>query len=185
MSRLMIELLAQKEQDAFNLRRWDELLGDPEMMKVEGRFETDRHGQIILSPPPSAWHGSYQFRVADTLRDLLPSGEVITECPISTADGVRAADVAWASEDSMRQLGNRSCFARSPEICLEILSPRNTRREIQEKRSLYFDAGAREVWVCDEAGRMSFFTGPDTAEEKSSRACPGFPKTIGSPPPVN
>jgi Uma2 family endonuclease len=178
MSRLVIELPSQNEQNAFNLRRWEELLADSEWTKIEGRVETDRHGQVIMSPPPSAQHGSFQFRVADALRDLLPSGEVLTECPISTADGVRAADVAWASEETMEELGNRACFLRCPEICVEVLSPRNSKKEIAEKKALYFDAGALEVWVCDESGGMSFF--PDANLSASqSRICPNFPKNIG------
>jgi Uma2 family endonuclease len=178
MSRLTIELPSQAEQDAFNLRRWNELLQDPEVMRIEGRVQTDRHGQIIMSPPPSARHGSYQFRVADALRDCLAHGEVLTECPISTADGVRAAGGAWASEERMRELGNRSCFPKAPEICIEILSPRNSKIEIEEKKALYFDAGALEVWTCDHSGKISFYTAPSTPAAESSRLCPGFPATV-------
>lgn len=178
MPRITIELPAQKEQVEFNLRRWDELLNDPDILKIEGRVETDRHGQTIMSPPPSARHGALQFRIADALRNLLATGEVITECPISTADGVRAADVAWASDQTMDELGNRSCFSRSPEICVEVLSQRNTKREIMEKRDLYFDAGAKEVWVCDESGKMGFFTQPGAVAREQSALCPGFPHSV-------
>jgi Uma2 family endonuclease len=178
MSRLMIELPSQSEQTEFNLQRWDELLIDPVLARIEGRIETDRHGQIIMSPPPSARHGSYQFKVADALRDALSTGEFLTECPISTADGVRAADVAWASDERMRELGNRSCFSRSPEICIEVLSPRNSKREIEEKKALYFDAGAREVWVCDDAGKMTFYLDAESVAAQASRMCPKFPKRI-------
>lgn len=178
MSRLTIELPSQREQTQHNLRRWDELLGDPVLAKIEGRIETDRHGQIIMSPPPSARHGSFQSRIAHRLWNLMPAGEVLTECPISTADGVRAADVAWASEQTMRELGNRSCFPRCPEVCVEVLSPRNTTKEIDEKKALYFDAGAREVWVCHGSGQMSFFDGPAAPARKASRLCPQFPRKI-------
>jgi Uma2 family endonuclease len=41
----------------------------------------------------------------------------------------------------MGRLEGKVCFARSPELCVEIISP----AEIQEKMALYFDAGAREV----------------------------------------
>ena len=44
----------------------------------------------------------------------------------------------------------------APEICVEILSPSNTQPEINEKRALYFDAGATEVWICNLNGSMSF-----------------------------
>ena len=181
MPKLTIELPSQRAQTEYNLRRWDELLADPELAKIEGRVETDRHGQIIMSPPPSARHGSFQFRISDRLRDLSPAGEVLTECPISTADGVRAADVAWASEQTMRELGNRSCFPRCPEICVEVLSPRNTPKEIDEKKALYFDAGAREVWVCQTSGQISFFNRPATPALKASRLCPQFPRRIALP----
>ena len=51
MATLMIELPPQEAQRNFNLRRWAELLDDPELAKIEGRIETDRHGHIIMSPP--------------------------------------------------------------------------------------------------------------------------------------
>ena len=99
MATLTIELPPQHEQTAFNLRRWSELLADPELARIEGRIETDRHGHIIMSPPPAPSHGSYQSEIAHLLRGIVSEGRVITVCPISTADGVKAADVAWASRN--------------------------------------------------------------------------------------
>src|SRR5436190_8985591 len=147
MVELTIGLPRQEEQKRFNLRRWLELVQDPELARIEGRIETDRFGRIIMSPPPAPSHGSLQVRIAYLLTDLIPRGRVISECPISTADGVKAADVAWASPQRMRELGNRACFAQAPEVCVEILSPGNTEGEIEEKATLYFDAGAQEVWI--------------------------------------
>src|SRR5262245_35374240 len=152
---LTIQLPQHEAQNAFNLRRWAELLADPQLAKIEGRIETDRHGHIIMSPPPAPSHGSFQSEIAYLLRTLMGQGRVLTECPISTADGVKAADVAWASPECMGALGNRVCFPNSPEICVEVLSPSNTEAEIQEKRNLYFDAATKEVWVCAESVAMS------------------------------
>ena len=180
MATLNIELPSQQDQTRFNLRRWDELLGDAELAKFEGRIETDRHGQIIMSPPPAPRHGTRQARITTLLSQLMPHGTVLTECPISTADGVKAADVAWASADCMRDLGNRSCFPHAPEICVEVISPSNTEGEVQEKVMLYFDAGAREIWLCETSGTMRFLMKGATRPLKSSRLCPEFPKQIGS-----
>jgi hypothetical protein len=102
----------------------------------------------------------------------------MTICPVSTADGVKAADVAWASSECMRALGNRACFPRSPEICVEVLSPSNTDAEIQEKTRLYFDAGAKEVWVCSASGAMSFFIPGATKFQGGSKLCAEFPKRV-------
>src|SRR3989442_10591729 len=133
MPTLTIELPQHQTQTAFNMRRWAELLDDPELARFEGRVETDRYGHIIMSPPPAPSHGSFQAEIAHLLRNLMPRGRVLTECPISTADGVKAADVAWASPQSMKQLGNQVCFPTAPEICVEVLSPSNTEAEIREK----------------------------------------------------
>jgi Uma2 family endonuclease len=175
---LTIELPKHEVQTVFNLQRWAELLDDRELAKFEGRIETDRHGHIIMSPPPGPTHGSYQSEIAHLLRTLLPRGRVLTECPISTADGVKAADVAWASPASMRELGNRVCFPRAPEICVEVLSPSNTHAEMQEKLRLYMDAGAKEIWVCSQSGAMSFFLAGTERPMKASRLCPKFPKRV-------
>jgi Uma2 family endonuclease len=106
----------------------------------------------------------------------MPNGRVITECPISTADGVRAADIAWASPECLRHLGNRAIYPRCPEICVEVLSPRNTRTEIEEKKRLYFDAGAEEVWLCSSNGSMTFFS--EEGAITTSTLCPKFPKRV-------
>ena len=178
MPSLTIELPQHEAQTALNLRRWAELLADRELARVEGRIETDRHGHIIMSPPPAPRHGSYQLEIGHLLRTLMIRGRVLTECPISTADGVKAADVAWASPECMRALGARVCFPNSPEICVEVLSPSNTEAEIQEKLALYFNAGAKEVWICSNSGALSFHD-PESAKcLNRSRLCPEFPKQI-------
>lgn len=63
-----------------------------------------------------------------------------------------------------------------PELVVEVLSPSNTRAEIEEKRRIYFAGGAQEVWTCDADGRMSFY---DAGGEISrSRLAPAFPASI-------
>jgi Uma2 family endonuclease len=175
---LTIELPSHAERTEFNLRRWAELVNDPELARIEGRIETDRHGHIIMSPPPAPSHGSYQSRISFHLQTLLPNGRTLTECPISTADGVKAADVAWVSPDGMKSLGNRACFPEAPEICVEVLSPSNTPAEIAEKKQLYFEAGALEVWVCEANGKMSFYQRLSPNRSGPSKLCPKFPKII-------
>lgn len=178
MATLTIKLPSQRAQTDFNLRRWAELLEDPELAKIEGRVEMDRYGHVIMSPPPAANHGRLQARIAILLDRHMGGGHVLTECPISTADGVRAADVAWASPERMKELGNRVCFARSPEICVEVISPGNTDGEIREKMALYFDAGASEVWLCENSGKMKFFLSPTAPSTRASKLCADFPAQV-------
>ena len=182
MPALTIELPAQDDQTQFNLRRWSELTSDTslgrELARIEGRIETDRHGHIITSPPPGYSHGRYQYRIASPLEKFLPEGIVSTECPISTADGVRAADVAWISKARLRAIGENVCLTRAPEICVEVFSPSNTRVEMAEKKALYFAAGAEEVWFCDQAGKMAFHCDASSDASHASIRCPAFPRQI-------
>jgi Uma2 family endonuclease len=178
MGAMTIELPSQRTQTAVNQRRWAELLRDPGLAKFEGRIETDRHGQIIMSPPPGAKHAGYQFEIGYVLRRLMHAGRVLTECPISTADGVKAADVAWASPECVRELGEGACFPRAPEICVEVLSPGNSDAEIREKTALYFDAGAKEVWHCSPSGGVTFLAAGEVAPMAASRLCPEFPRQV-------
>jgi Uma2 family endonuclease len=161
----------------FNLRIWEELLADPTLAKVEGRIETDRHGRIIVTPPPGPAHGSRQAEIVFQLRKLL-GGRVVTECPISTSDGVRAADVGWFSDLRYTRAFDRRCFLEASEICVEVLSPSNTKAEMDEKMALYFDAGATEVWFCEEDGTMRYFSPAGLLE--NSLLCPDFPAMIGA-----
>ncbi|PWU12895.1 MAG: hypothetical protein C5B50_20555 [Verrucomicrobia bacterium] len=178
MATLTLELPPLKRQTSFNLRRWAELCADPEVANFEGRVETDRHGHIIMNPPAEAAHGESQFEIGYLLRTFLTRGRVIVECPISTADGVKVADAAWASPERAKERGSQPCFVRAPEICVEVISPSNTKAEIQEKMALYFDAGAKEVWICSRTGNMSFYTPGSTAPARTSVICPRFPKQI-------
>jgi Uma2 family endonuclease len=177
MNGITIELEPAQVQAEFNLRRWEEVLADPTLRKIEGRIETDRFGRINMSPPPAPQHGRNQLAIGSLLKQLLPKGETLTECPISTADGVRAADVAWASPDCWKKLGKRPCFLNAPDVCVEVRSPSNSEAEIREKAALYFDAGAKEVWLCGVFGKMTFL-GPGLIELKNSKVCPGFPDQI-------
>ena len=178
MATLKIELPSQPSLRENNLRRWAELMANPKFARLEERLETDRFGNLILSPPPSAHHGSYQFRVGALLDRNMAHGRVITECPISTADGVKAADVAWASPARLNELGTQACFTQAPEICVEVLSPGNSAVEIQLKTALYFDAGAREVWHCSDTGEITFLRAGESQPLAKSQLCPSFPARI-------
>jgi Uma2 family endonuclease len=180
---LTLELLTSKEQTEFNLKRWSELIEDGELARnlahMEGRIETDRYGNVVLmSPPPGVPHGSYQMKIGHLLQTRLPNGRCISECPISTADGVKAADVAWISHARLTSIGKKVCLTKAPEICVEVLSPGNTLREMSEKRALYFAAGAKEVWFCDQDGGMTFFISPASKGKAASKICRDFPQQI-------
>ena len=176
----VIQLPAMETQTALNLKRWEEICADRELVRMERRIETDRYGRIMMTPYPGYEHGGFQVDVASLLKSLTEGGRVTTECPISTRDGVRVADVAWVDEELQASLPpNTVCLPSAPAICVEVVSPSNSEAELAEKRMLYFDAGAREVWQCDQ-GAMEFFLSGDSGEEpiERSRIVEDFPLRI-------
>ena len=112
------------------------------------------------------------------LHQLLPAGHVITECPVSTSEGVKLVDVAWVSSARREAQRGRVSFTQAPEICVEIISPSHTRRELREKKALYFAAGAGEVWFCHQDGRMEFFRKEAPETPAASALCPAFPERL-------
>jgi Uma2 family endonuclease len=172
---LAIQLPPREDQVEFNLSVWERVLADPALAKLDGHIETDRHGHIIMTPLPGYQHGGRQFEIGFRLRSLL-GGNVRTECPLSTSDGVKGIDVVWISDLRETTAVCGQLLVEAPEICVEVFSPSNSLPEMEEKRSLYFDAGASEVWFCREDGAMEFHGpgGPLT----SSSLCPEFPSVI-------
>jgi Uma2 family endonuclease len=166
---MKIELVSQPDVIA----RWQELVLDPELARWPGRVETDRLGRIIVSSIPALSHSFYQGDIFRALCDLLP-GEALIACPLVTLDGVKVIDVVWMSPVYAARLEaqNPVALERAPEICVEVLSPSNSPAEMNEKRALYFEAGAQEVWLCGRDGKMEFYT-PDLAA--ASWLCPLFP----------
>jgi len=78
----------------------------------------------------------------------------------------------------MGDLGGRVLFPRAPDVCVEVRSPSNSDAEIDEKARLYFDAGAREVWVCSETGTMTFWTSSALQRAPAWLIFPDFPSLI-------
>lgn len=172
---IAIQLPPRTDQTEFNLRVWERLLADRELAKLAGRFETDRHGHVIMSPPPGYHHSSRQFEIGFQLRSRL-GGNVRTECPLSTSDGVKSVDVVWLSDAREETAVAGEVLVVAPEICVEVISPSNTKAEMEEKMALYFDAGATEVWFCDENGEMRFVGAEGPLDH--SQLCPDFPAII-------
>lgn len=176
---LVIELPSREEQWAFNKKRWEEVCADSFLASLPHRIETDAFGQIIMSPPAHTPHARKAYKIAKKLENLMACGEAFTECPISTSDGVRTADAVWISEDRLRGAKDEGVQPVAPEICVEVVSPRNTHPELRHKKALYFDSGTNEVWLCGLDGTMRFFekTAPLDAMD-ASRLCEQFPHVI-------
>ncbi|MGC8495557.1 MAG: Uma2 family endonuclease [Syntrophobacteraceae bacterium] len=153
---------------------WQEIIEHPSLKDLPFKIETNKWGKIMMCPA-SDLHGLYQSRIDKTLGKLAKEGETSTECPVQTSEGVRVADVAWRSAAFLKKHGIRNIkLPESPELVVEVESPSNSAAELEEKRLLYFEVGAREFWLCDDDGNMRFFN-PQGELERSElfREFPG------------
>ena len=174
-----LDLPVIEDQTAFNLARWDALCADPLWADIDGKIETDRYGQIIMNYPAEFSHGGKQADLVSLLKEFAPEGKVTVECPISTSEGVKVAAAIWVSKKRLAKIGGRTALAAAPEICVEVLSPSNTRNEIEEKRRLYFGAGAREVWLCERDGQLRFFVKATPAKARAASVlCAEMPAAV-------
>jgi Uma2 family endonuclease len=138
------------------LSLWQKILNDPLFRDVPYKVETNKGGTILMSPA-SNWHGSAQSQIVIALNKGRKGGEIINECSILTSDGVKVADVAWASDEFLGIHGYKTPYNVAPEICVEVVSPGNSADEISHKIDLYLAKGAVEVWVVDINGKLNYY----------------------------
>jgi Uma2 family endonuclease len=120
-------------------------------------------GVIVPMSPASDEHGAYELNVALELRlfaDAHRLGKVRTgEVGIFTRrnpDTVRGADVVFISNERYTQKTGKGFLKFAPDLIVEVLSPTNTRAEIDQKLAEYFAIGVRLVWVLDPDRRSVF-----------------------------
>jgi Uma2 family endonuclease len=154
---------------------WQEVCEHPSLQDLPFKIETNERGEIVMAPV-KVYHSAYQGEIGFLLRSLRNDGKILAECAISTAKGTKVADVAWASEERFQQIKDETECSIAPEICVDVLSLRNTDDEIEEKRALYFDRGAQEVWICKADGDIHFYTAAGRIEQ--SILVPGFPQHV-------
>ena len=154
---------------------WDEVVHCRELENLPFKVETNRWGEIVMSPAYNP-HAFYQSLVFSLLQRLLPRWKVLVECSVQTLDGVKAPDVAAISPERLREIRRQKVFLKAPDLCVEVRSPSNTNVEMVDKRRLYFEREAREVWVVNAEREVAFY-GPEGRRERSV-LCPEFPATV-------
>ena len=114
-----------------------------------------------MAPPPGFEHGDIQLTIGILLRNYAQAhqlGRVIVEGGLITErnpDTVRGPDVTFWSAERMPldQPKPRGYPEVAADLCVEVLSPGNRLREIQEKLREYFARGVRMVWIVQPEDR--------------------------------
>jgi Uma2 family endonuclease len=144
--------------------RYRALCDDPCYASVPGKIELNAWGRLLMTPP-SYYHGAVQGRLCQILAAL--GGQASVEAPIATSTGVFVADVAWASPQFLALHGGETPLLSAPELCIEVVSPSNSVKELQEKVAAYIAAGAHEAWIVYPQSKRCEFYGRQGLLERS------------------
>ncbi len=145
--------------------QWQDVLADKSLRDLPYKIELNERGNIEMSPA-SLLHSLLQGEIATLLRTQL-GGRVFTALAIQTGKGVRVPDVAWGSLHFVERHIMEICASSAPEICVEIVSPANSKTEMNEKIALFLESGAIEVWLVDEQGNIRFFNARGQQQKSS------------------
>ena len=161
MQEVIVAPLSSEELGA----RYRALCDDPRFENLPGKIELDSWGRILMSPA-TPYHGVLQGRLCRRLAAL--GGETFVEVPVVTAAGLLVVDVAWATADFIRARSLDSPLTQAPQLCIEVVSPSNSVKELREKIDAYLATGAVEAWLAyPQTRRFEFFTTDGRVQQSS------------------
>jgi Uma2 family endonuclease len=136
----------------------------PDLITVEhfrqlpesGEFAYELHyGEVVAMTRPKLAHERLQRRLLRLLEAVLPSYEIGVEYafrPVAEFD-LRAADVAAVSAARAAAADPEDNLHGAPDLVIEVKSPSNTPRKLQEFASLCLANGAIEFWIVDRTSK--------------------------------
>ena len=117
------------------------------------------HGEIVMTPAGSE-HGDTvaQFTVIfgafvyERRLGRLFDGQ--TGFRMKSRD-VLSPDISFVSQARLRRIGGtpKGFFEGAPDLAIEFLSPRESKRRLKEKLEQYFRSGTQLAWIMDPAPR--------------------------------
>ncbi len=126
-------------------------------------------GEVRRMSPTGGTHGYICFELGREIGTFIKAHDLGMGFSAETGflvernpDSVIAADIAFVSKERLKGVENFDKFIPfAPDIAVEVLSPSNTVREMEEKVDLYFGAGSRIVWIISPKRRtVSVYTAP-------------------------
>lgn len=150
-------------------------LVDGEIREVPATFEYDAIGGNIIALLMPAARG----------RGVLASSQAGFRM---TNGNIRCPDVSFTQKSRLPDgKPNKGFGDAAPDLCIEIISPSEDRKDIQRKIREYFDAGAELVWhLFPETREAIVYTSPTQSktlapedEIDAGDLLPGFRCTVG------
>ena len=114
------------------------------------------NGELVMSPKNNFQHGDICGELLMRLRAHAKGAKLGLVCDSSTGfwmnnRNCRAPDVSFISKARLAGLKKPTTefFKGAPDLAIEVLSPNNSRREMEERLRDFFESGAQLVWIID------------------------------------
>jgi Uma2 family endonuclease len=113
-------------------------------------------GELVMSPKNSFFHGDICMRLSTALNNFVIGRNLGVVLDSSTGfwmrnRNCRAPDISFVTKARLIALGvkrrTRTFFPGAPDLAIEILSPHNTRAEIDRRLTDFFASGSQIAWV--------------------------------------
>lgn len=131
-------------------------------LRIRGKCTELVGGVLVVREPPGWTHGVVAMRLGAALANHAQRTGVGIVLAAETGfhlasdpDTVRAPDVAFVRRDRLPPPDTVGYPVLSPDLAVEILSPRDRPGEVLAKVADWLSAGARLVWVIDPQRRLA------------------------------
>ena len=113
-------------------------------------------GELVLTPKSGAYHAEICVRVLAAVGLFAKAHKLGAVWDSSTGfwmynRNCRAPDISFITKERLKALGfkstDRSFIPGAPDLAVEILSPSNTRQEIDERLRDFFGSGTQIAWI--------------------------------------
>lgn len=114
------------------------------------------NGELVMSPKNDFYHGHICSRLVTALVNFNAAHRLGAILDSSTGfwmhnRNCRAPDISFITKERLIRLGfkpsTRKFFPGAPDLAVEILSPNNTRREIDTRLKDFFASGTQIAWI--------------------------------------
>jgi Uma2 family endonuclease len=127
-----------------------------EALPEDGYIHEVVNGDLVMSPKNNWFHGDICAHLITALRSFADRHRLGAVWDSSTGFWMenlncRAPDISFVRKERLHGLKRREArfFQGAPDLAVEILSPSNTRLEVDERLTDFFSSGAKLAWIID------------------------------------
>lgn len=137
-------------------RIWTE--AELQALPEDGYLHEVVNGELVMSPKNDFYHGDISSELLSVLRIFVGSNQLGAVLDSSTGfwmknHNCRAPDISFVSRARLIALGfkrsTRRFFPGAPDLAVEVLSPNNTRADMDQRLREFFESGTRLAWIID------------------------------------